>query len=146
MQQNKNLTHLPTTMQPAASTSVAETLKVAIDIDLAGGTTDLAVVHIVVNRIMTPENWRTLIGDNNQSRTFNQAVSRYVCDICHLKCSPTKTVYTNKQFQGADLCVDCVCAALAFGAKPMPGWHPGPVYSLKALNDANFVSDSESDE
>jgi hypothetical protein len=112
-------------------------VKIAIDVDLIDHREEF-VRTIVISNKMAQDNWHQLIGPTNTARSFEQAVSRYQCDICGCHSSPSRSIYTNNEYSGADVCVSCMRTAFHFGLQPEAGWKPGPVYSLQKIHDANF--------
>ena len=61
------------------------------------------------------------------------AVSAFGCDICQRESSTQNPIWTHAETQGVDICNLCIEEGFTHGWEPMPGWNPGPVYSLKEL-------------
>lgn len=103
--------------------------KIAIDIDLIDGRANF-VRHIVKTYKMTPQNYRILAAFNTIN--FFNTLKNYTCDICDKRCSRNNPIHTNKSIQGCDICDKCMKSAMV-SIKPLSGWNPDPVYSLKDI-------------
>lgn len=110
-------------------------LKIARDISLIDeNEKEFDPVAIVSDCLMTEENWKDIACfDTSTCGTFEEAVAKYCCDVCDKNCSRENSVYTNKTYQGVDICSDCVSSAFERGLSPSPSWNPGPVYHLSDL-------------
>lgn len=111
---------------------VSSMIKIARDIDLLEHK-NIGVVHIVHTECLTKENFKDLIAFETDN--FDEAVTQYACNICDTHCSQENPIYTNNSHQGIDICSNCIKKALET-VKEMPGWNPGPVYSLKEICNA----------
>lgn len=99
---------------------------ISIAIDLIDNDKNFAV-NIVKTHKMTPSNYKELA--SFETLTFEKTVTKYECDICNSLCSEENTIHTNNKHQGCDKCMQQALSTI----QPMPGWNPGPVYSLKTI-------------
>lgn len=120
------------------STQIIPTLiKIIRDINLVDKE-ELSIMMVTNTQKLTKENFKSLV-PNDEMDTFEKAVNKYGCDICDVECSEMNPIYTNKDYQGVDICSKCMEKAWPNMVKE-EGWNPGPVYSLKKIVD--LVSDT----
>lgn len=106
-------------------------INVGIDVDLLEHKTNF-VRHIVRLEQLNKDNYKRLAAFDCEDYHF--AVTHYGCDVCSVECEETNPIYTNNQYQGADICTRCIHKAYP-QLIPLPGWNPGPVYSLQHIVD-----------
>lgn len=97
------------------------------------------VVEILTVEKMTEDNYKKLICFDVEP--FEKVVTKYGCDICTTHSSKENPIYTNSKSQGVDICSKCVNTAFAT-MKPLDGWYPGPIYSLKEMCELNGKNES----
>ena len=102
-------------------------LKIAVNVDLINDENNF-VRMIEGTTQMTESNYKEL--SPFPTTSFIQAVTKFDCDICSTLCSAKNPIYANDQYQGCDICTNCINNALKT-IQPEPGLDPGPVYSLK---------------
>jgi hypothetical protein len=108
-------------------------LKVAIDVNLIDGRKDFARPIVIIEQ-MSSDNFQTLVAF--ECNDYQKAITSYSCDICQAHCNESNPIYTNSQHQGCGICTKCITKSYKV-VRPMPGWDPGPVYSLESI--VNFV-------
>lgn len=111
-------------------------IKIVLDIDLIDGKQSF-VRTIVLTKQLTKENYKELY-PNTDNVTFEEAVHNYGCDICNVRCNVNNSIYTNSEYQGCDVCTNCVNNAMKT-LQPETGWNPGPVYSLEKISKLNRI-------
>lgn len=112
-----------------SSIEIPEKIKIARDIDLIDGK-DIGLVTIIIIEKMNQNNWKDLVIFT--PTVFGKDAQQYFCDICKKKCGMRNPIYTSKEYAGVDVCTKCIKNALNY-VPPLPGWSPGPVYSLKEI-------------
>lgn len=108
-------------------------IKIARDIDLVKKK-PVGVVQIMEIEKMNQQNYQQLVGFD--AKNFEHAITAYGCDICSSVSSENNPIYTNNKYQGADICTECITTAFQT-IEELPGWNPGPIYSLKSICDLN---------
>lgn len=132
------------------SKNVPSLIKIACDINLLDIKKTVSVVHILPTTKMTQDNYMDMCAFD--ANDYNHAITSYGCDICDARTSIENPIYTNSEYQGCDICEKCLLKAFNDDKfKEMPGWNPGPVYSLEdiyisvkgdsALDDKNDKND-----
>lgn len=114
---------------------VPDQFKVAQDVDLLNPSNTSFVREILIVEKLNENNYKTL-GFNSKA-TYEEVAAGYGCDICARHSSLNNPIYTNSRKQGVDICSICVFTAFSSTLEPMPGWKPGPVYSLKDICQCN---------
>lgn len=104
-------------------------IKIARDIDL---TTLKQTTHVVIINAEQMNLTNHVSIQAADFTSFQEAVCGYGCDICGAHSNEQNPIYTNSKHQGCDICTNCINTALET-ISPMPGWNPGPVYSLKDI-------------
>lgn len=93
----------------------------------------LEIAYIIITKKMTTHNWKEIISASDPSKSYEEAVSSFKCDICKQKTSPKNPIYTNNEFIGVDICTQCMNESFKNGLKKEIGWIPGPVYKLSEI-------------
>ena len=111
--------------------SIPIPMNIAIDTNLVAADPPY-IMAIVQTYQMTEQNHKELVGTAFATQGFGRDVTNYGCDICDVHCTKENPVYTNNTHQGCDICTRCMQKAFP-KITQMPGWHPGPVYSLEDI-------------
>lgn len=109
-------------------------IKLAQDVDLITNKTSFVVRISRVEKVSEQNYVRLTSTALGGDKGFTTAVSAFGCDLCHCESSVNNPIWTNASVQGIDICNTCIEKGFTRGWEPMPGWNPGPVYSLKALS------------
>jgi len=126
-------------------TKIPQPLKIACDINLETNE-KIGVVEIVRLEKMTLDNYNRMCPFETTS--YEDAVSGYKCDTCKNLASAENPIYARESDLGyelnADICEKCLARVFESGQlNKLPGWNPGPVYSLKSiselLNELDFL-------
>lgn len=108
-------------------------IKLARDVDLLENKTGFVITIVRIERLTESNYGRLTSTALGGDKGFPFAVSAFGCDVCHCEASTQNPIWTNAEHRGVDVCDTCVKKAYAKGWVPLPGWKPGPVYSLAAL-------------
>ncbi len=108
-------------------------IKLARDVDLIGNSTGFVVTIVRTEKLLSCNYARLSVNALGGDKGFDTAVTAYGCDLCHCETSAINPIWTNSDNQGVDICTACIEKGFSQGWEPLPGWNPGPVYSLKAL-------------
>ena len=111
--------------------SVPQVIKVARDVDLIDDELHESILVASIEQ-MTRENFQRLADDEDEE-DFDSVVASFTCDSCGVQCSPANPIYTNAKYDGMDVCTYCMTKAWEMEIRPLAGWNPGPIYSLKAI-------------
>lgn len=106
--------------------------KIARDVDLTNNKNNV-VVQIMNIKKLDKNNYLSLIPFNDNG--YDNAIKSYECDICDVKCDHHNPIYTNVDHQGCDICSSCVEKVFTQQLLPIPGFRPGPIYSLKNIKE-----------
>jgi hypothetical protein len=123
------------TSQKKKPVVVPDQFKVGQDIDLLNPSNTAFVREILVVEKLNENNYKTL--GFNPKGSYEEVAAGYGCDICARHSSLNNPIYTNSRKQGVDICSICVYTAFSSSLQAMPGWNPGPVYSLKEICQCN---------
>ena len=115
--------------------AVPDQFKLAQDVDLLNPSNTSFVREILVVEKLNENNYKTLA--SNPKGSYDEVAASYGCDICARHSSLNNPIYTNSRKQGVDICSICVYTAFSSTLQAMPGWNPGPVYSLKEICQCN---------
>lgn len=106
-------------------------------------TRKVAIIPIVRIEKMSQNNYSELYPFNNHD--YDYIVTDYRCDVCNTTTSDKNPIYTNSKYEGCDICEQCLSKVFNNdNFKEIPGWHPGPVYSLENIY-ISIKGDSEID-
>jgi hypothetical protein len=85
-----------------------ETFLISLDIDLLTHK-DIKPTDVKIQK-MEPHHFKILKSQNrvSESLTFDHFLLQYICDVCGTNCSSQNYVYTNPNYQGVDICLNCI--------------------------------------